>query len=259
MKGLAMADEALTRVDLHVKILDDEVVRRAKQAGLDVLVYAPHFTHLSDIRARAEKYTDDELLVVPARECFIDRWNQRRHALVIDPSEPIPDFLTFEATMEALDRRGETVLAPHPEFLTMSLSAEDIREYEHVFDAVEVFCPKNWWFHTRRMQAIARELDLPTYASSYTHLPPTIGEAWVEYERDIDSAAALTAAIEAGVDPTCYRNDGLAHLLKRRAEFAHLLKENTWDKFTRVALKGREPTNPYDPRYDDRFTDDVSY
>lgn len=252
------ADES-TRVDLHVKILDDEVVRRAKRAGLDVLVYAPHFTHLSDIRERAERYTDDELLVVPARECFADRWNRRRHVLVIDPAEPIPDFLTFEATMAELDRRDETVLAPHPEFLTMSLSAADVREYSDVFDAVEVFCPKNWWFHTRRMTDIAGDVDLPTYVSSYSHLPYTVGEAWVEYGADIESADDLTTAIEAGVDPRCYRNDGLASLLKRRVEFFHLFKENSWDKFVRVVIKDREPTNPYNARYDERFVDDVSY
>ncbi|SDJ92684.1 Predicted metal-dependent phosphoesterase TrpH, contains PHP domain [Halovenus aranensis] len=246
-----------TRVDLHVKILDDEVVRRAKQAGLDVLVYAPHFTHLSDIRDRARRYSDEDLLVVPARECFADRWNRRRHVLVIDPDDPIPDFLTFEATMAEIDRRGETVLAPHPEFLTMSLAAEDVREYQEVFDAVEVFCPKNWWFHTRRMQSIAGELDLPTYVSSYSHLPTTIGEAWVEFERDITTAGDLAGALADGADPQCYRNDGLAHLLKRRAEFAHLSKENSWDKFARVVLEGDEPTNP--SRYDDRFADDVAY
>lgn len=254
-----MAADEPTRVDLHVKILDDEVVRRAKQAGLDVLVYAPHFTHLSDIRERARQYTDDELLVVPARECFADRWNQRRHVLVINPSEPIPDFLTFEATMAELQRRDETLLAPHPEFLTMSLSAEDVREYRDAFDAVEVFCPKNWWFHTRRMESIADDLDLPTYVSSYSHLPSTLGEASVEYEQSIESAEDLTAAIESGTDPRCYRNDGLRSLLQRRVEFCHLTKENTWDKFVRVVLTDQEPTNPYNARYDEQFADDVSY
>ncbi|MFC7058299.1 PHP-associated domain-containing protein [Halovenus salina] len=246
-----------TRVDLHVKILNDEVVRRAKQADLDVLVYAPHFTHLSDIRERARAYSDEELLVVPARECFADRWNRRRHVLVIDPDEPIPDFLTFEATMTEIERRGETVLGPHPEFLTMSLGADDLREYRDAFDAVEVFCPKNWWFHTRRMKSIASDLDLPTYVSSYSHLPTTIGEAWVEFERAITSPEELATALADGAQRRCYRNDGLAHLLKRRAEFAHLSKENSWDKFARVVLKDDEPTNP--SRYDERFAEDVAY
>ncbi|PSP39031.1 metal-dependent phosphoesterase, partial [Halobacteriales archaeon QH_7_65_31] len=34
------------RVDPHVKILDERVVRRAKQRGLDAIVYAPHFIRL---------------------------------------------------------------------------------------------------------------------------------------------------------------------------------------------------------------------
>ena len=42
-----------TRVDLHVKILDETVVDRAKARDLDVLVYAPHFEHIEAIRERA--------------------------------------------------------------------------------------------------------------------------------------------------------------------------------------------------------------
>ena len=253
-----MTDE-VTRVDLHVKVLDERVVRRAKDVGLDVLVYAPHFTHLDDIREQAHRYSDDELLVVPARECFADRWNQRRHVLVVDPTEPIPDFLTFEATMAELERRDETVLAPHPEFLTMSLSREDIHEYRHVFDAVEGFCPKNWWFHTRRMHEIATDVELPTYVSSYSHLYTTIGEAYVEYEMAIETAADLAQVLEDGTPARRYRNDGLRHLLARRAEFAHLLYENTWEKFDRVVLQNREATNPYSPRYDERYVEHVAY
>lgn len=254
-----MSDDGVSRVDLHVKILDDDVVRRAKQAGLDVLVYAPHFTHLSDIRDRAARYSDDDLLVVPARECFTGVWNQRRHVLVVDPSAPIPDFLTFEATMAELEAREETVLAPHPEFLTMSLSRTDIEEYSGVFDAVEVFCPKNWWFHSRRMNQIAAETGLPAYTSSYAHLTQTVGEVWVEFDTAIESASGLCAALKAGVQRRCLRNGGLRHLLKRRAEFAHLAKENTWDKVRRVAFEHPEATNPTNGRYDDRYLDSIAY
>lgn len=249
----------VTRVDLHVKVLDDEIVHRAKAAGLDVLVYAPHFTHLDDIRERARRYTDDELLVVPARECFADRWNRRRHVLVVDPSEPIPDFLTFEATMDELGRRDETILAPHPEFLTMSLSSEDIHEYRHHFTAVEVFCPKNWWFHTRRMEAIADDVGLPTYASSYTHLPSTIGEAWVEFDGRLESATELKAALADGGPSRLYRNDGIRHLVQRGLEFGHLFYENSWEKFDRVVLQNLEATNPYSQRYDERYAELVAY
>jgi len=63
-----VTDSEYTRVDMHTKILTDEVTARAKRRGIDVLVYAPHFTRLPDIQRKAARYTDDELLVVPARE-----------------------------------------------------------------------------------------------------------------------------------------------------------------------------------------------
>ena len=48
-----MTGSEQTRVDMHVKILSDEVVARAKRRGIDVLVYAPHFTRLPEIRRTA--------------------------------------------------------------------------------------------------------------------------------------------------------------------------------------------------------------
>ena len=56
------------RIDPHVKVLDDRVVRRAKSRDIDALVYAPHFTRLPEIRQRAAQYSDEELLVLPGRE-----------------------------------------------------------------------------------------------------------------------------------------------------------------------------------------------
>lgn len=245
------------RVDLHVKILDDEVVRRAKEAGLDVLVYAPHFTRISTIRERAKRYTDDDLLVVPAREYFTGPWNDRRHVLAIDPDEPLPDFLPFEATMAELETQDATVLAPHPEFLTMSLSREDIGAYDHLFDAVEVYCPKNRWFQTRRAKTIATETGLTPFVSSYAHLSSTIGQTWVEYDREIERVGDLVAAIESDDPPKLYRKGGVSHTIARTCEFVHLFRENTWDKFERIVLEGIEETNPAQPAYGGRFEDFV--
>jgi predicted metal-dependent phosphoesterase TrpH len=46
------------RIDPHVKVLDDRVVRRAKARGIDAVVYAPHFTRLPEIRDRAARVPD---------------------------------------------------------------------------------------------------------------------------------------------------------------------------------------------------------
>jgi len=79
-----------TRVDLHVKVLDDAVVRRAKAAGVEVLVYAPHFTRLPDIRDRAREFSDEDLLVVPGREVFTGSYRDRKHVLAVGLSRASP-------------------------------------------------------------------------------------------------------------------------------------------------------------------------
>ena len=247
-----------SRVDLHVKILDEGVVRRAKAVGLDAIVYAPHFTHLSTIRERAARFSDDDLLVVPGREYFTGKWSARKHVLAVDPDEPVPDFLTFADTMAEIADHDAGILAPHPEFLTLSMTESDIETYADRLDAVEVYNPKHWPWDDRRAREIARESGLPTYLSSYAHLTPTIGEAWVEFDRTIDSAADLVDALRSGAPRRMYHRDGLVHQLKRRVEFAHLGWENSHDKFKRVVLAGDEPTHPAGD-YPDRFADMNAY
>jgi len=248
-----------TCVDLHVKIVSEDVVRRAKAAGLDVLVYAPHFEHIETIRERAARFSDDNLLVVPAREYFTGRWNERKHVLAIDPDYPVPDFISLSDTMAELDGQETAVLAPHPEFLTLSLDRADIFDYADQFDAVEVYNPKHWPWDNRRARAIARESGLQTYRSSYAHLPMTVGETWVEFDESIESAGDLVAALRAGTPRQMHRNHGAVHEAKCRVEFAHLGWENTWEKFERVVLSDLEPTDPSHPIYADRFADMNAY
>jgi predicted metal-dependent phosphoesterase TrpH len=243
------------RVDPHVKILDDAVVRRAKARGLDALVYAPHFTRLSEIRRRAERFSDDDLTIVPAREIFTGSWRDRRHVLAVGIDDPIPDFITLEAAMADLDRQDAAVLVPHPEFLTVSLDADQIRDYAAVIDAVEAYNPKHLPWDDRRARAIVRDLDVPAFASSYAHLRRTVGEVWTTIEVDTAAEAAIVSALQDGVARRVCHRDGLAHTLRRRLEFAHLGYENSWKKFDRVVRSGMEPTHPDHPAYDGRFDD----
>jgi predicted metal-dependent phosphoesterase TrpH len=247
------------RVDLHVKVLDDEVVRRAKAAGLDALVYAPHFTHLPTVRERAERYTDDDLLVVPARECFTGHWSDRRHVLAVAPDEPVPDFLSLSDTMAELDRQDTAVLVPHPGFLSVSLGREEVLQFRDVVDAVEVYNPKHLPWHNRRARAIAEAAEIPPFTSSYAHLRRTVGAAWVEFEEPLASAAALVDALQRGAPRTVHRRHGVGHQARCAAEFAHLGWENSWKKFDRVVLSGRESTHPLAPGYGGRFEEQSVY
>lgn len=244
------------RVDAHVKILDDRVVARAKRRGLDVLVYAPHYTPLPEIRRRADRHSDDELLVVPARELFTGGWRNRKHVLAVGLDEPVPDFLTLSATMAELRRQEAAILAPHPAFFTFSLSETDLQEYRDAIHAAEPFNTKHWGYHNRRARGVVRRTDLPPFASSYAHLRSTIGEAWTAFERPIESESDLVAAFRDGAARSVCRRSGPGHYLRCRAEFAHVIWENTGQKLPRLLFDRTPATHPGRDIYDSRFKAD---
>ncbi|MFB6171315.1 MAG: PHP-associated domain-containing protein [Haloarculaceae archaeon] len=244
---------------MHVKVLDDRVVERAKARGLDALVYAPHFTRLPDVEAAAERYTDEDLLVVPGRELFTGDWRDRKHVLAVGLSEPVPDFCTLSGTMAELRRQEAAVLVPHPEFATVSFDADDVRAYADVVDAVEVYNPKHLPYHNDRAREIARETGKPGFASSYAHLRGTVGEAWTTFETSFETGADLVAALRAGAPRRQFHRDGTAHALRCGAEVAHLFYENSWQKFDRLFLSGTEPTHPRHVAYQGRFDDVAVY
>lgn len=248
-----------SRVDLHVKILDEQVVRRAKRYGLDALVYAPHFTQLSAIRAKARAYSDEDLLVVPGRELFTGSWCNRRHVLALGLDSPIPDFITLAGAMAECRRQSAVVLVPHPEFLNVSLGRAAIDRYREVIDGVETYNPKHWSHHNRRARSIAAELALPAFGSSYAHRHGTVGEVWTAIEERIDTESDLLAALRSDTVRRVEHRNGTIHRLRRAAEFAHLGYENSWTKFERLVLSGREPTHPAQDSYGERFADVCVY
>lgn len=241
------------RVDAHVKVLDEGVIERAKERGLDALVYAPHFTRLPEIEARAERFSDEELLVVPAREVFTGDWRNRKHVLAVGLSEPVPDFISLEGAMAEFERQGAAVLVPHPEFATVSLEAHDLRAHGERIHGIEVYNPKHWGNHNERARELAAEFDLPAFGSSYAHLPTTVGEVWTSFDERFETAAELVSALKSGAPRRVYHRNGASHRLRCVSEFGHLFYENTWKKIDRLFLSGMEPTHPDHIAYDGRF------
>ncbi|MFP4218067.1 MAG: PHP-associated domain-containing protein [Salinarchaeum sp.] len=248
------------RVDPHVKVLSDRVVHRAKQRGLDALVYAPHFVPLPVIKRRAARFSDDDFLVVPGREVFTGDWRHRKHVLAIGLSEPVPDFITLTAAMQAFDRQDATVLIPHPEFATVSCSAVDCRRYRRTIDAVEVYNPKYLRSHTRRAHRLVDTLDVTSFGSSYAHLPATVGDVWTTLNPSeaIDTPDDLVRALASAPRRVARRTDRCARI-QALAERAHLAWENSWKKIDRVILSGSTATRPDQPIYEGRFDDNTVY
>lgn len=244
-----------TRVDMHVKVLDESVVERAKTRGIDVLVYAPHFTRLPEIRRRAERFSDEELLVVPAREVFTGDWHSRRHVLALGLSRPVPDYITFEGAMGEFARQDAVVLVPHPAFATVSLTGPEIHSNLRRLHGVETYNAKLFPHQNGRGREIARETGLPGFGSSYAHLRGTVGEAWTRFDREIDSEPDLLAALREGAPRRVFRRGSAGHRIRSAIEYAHLFWENSYEKFDRVFLSGTEPTHPSHVAYDGRFDD----
>ncbi|MFB6229475.1 MAG: PHP-associated domain-containing protein [Halobacteriales archaeon] len=246
---------APARVDLHVKVLTKRVVDRAKARGLDAVVYAPHFRRLPEIRERAARFSEAELTVIPAREVFTGSWQNRKHVLGIGLEEPIPDFITLDGAIEELTRQEAAILVPHPTFLTVSLSAADLRARRDRIHAVETYNPKHWPHHNRRARALQGELGIPAFTSSYAHLGATVGESWTVFPGLDPTEAALRSALRSGHPRSVERRRGAGHQLHCALEFGHLCVENTWKKFDRVLLSGPEATHPGRPAYRGRFDD----
>jgi len=242
-----------------VKVLDETVVSRAKDAGVDVLVYAPHFTRLPDVRERAAAFSDEDLLVVPGRELFTGSYRDRKHVLAVGLEEGVPDFVTLDGALTELDRQDAAVLAPHPDFLTVSLTPADVEAYRGRLDAVETYNPKHLPHHDRRARRVADAHDLPGFASSYAHLPGSVGQVWTAFDAAIDSEADLVDALRSGASRRVHHEDGAGHRRQRLAEKLHLVYENTWEKVDRLLLSGMEPTHPRHIAYDGRFDDVAVY
>ena len=248
-----------TRVDAHVKVLDERVVARAKERGVDALVYAPHFTRLPTVRRRADRFSDDELTVVPGREVFTGDWSNRRHLLVIGLADPVPDYVTFEGAMAEFERQDAAVLVPHPEFATISLTRPELAAHDARIHAIETYNTKLLGHQNRRARDIADDLDLPGFGSSYAHLRGTVGEAWTAFEGELPDAEAIVEAFREGRPRTVVHRGGLGHRLRGLVEFGHLGYENTWVKADRLFLSGEEPTLPSNVAYEGRFDDVAVY
>lgn len=251
--------DAPTRVDLHVKVLDDRIVERAEDAGVDVLVYAPHFVRLPEIRARAERFSTDEVTVVPAREVFTGDWRNRRHLLAIGLGDPVPDFITYEAALAEFERQDAAVLVPHPEFLNVSLTRAEVSAYRDRIHAVETYNAKLFERQNDRGRRIAEAFDIPGFGSSYAHLRGSIGAAWTEFESDVTDGAALVAALRDREGRTVVKRTDPATTARRLVEFAHLGFENSYGKLDRLFLSGMEPTHPRHIAYGGRFDDVAVY
>ena len=248
-----------TRVDCHIKTLSPSVIARAVARGVDAVIYAPHFTPLPEIEATAAAYGDAPVTVIPGREIFTGSWRSRRHLLAVGMRAPVPDFISLEGALEALTEQGATILVPHPGFANVSLTAAEVTSHQDRLDAIEQENFKSRRRHNHRAREIAGRSGLPTFGSSYAHLPASVGATVTVFDESLPDAASVITAI-AGEGPREIVSDvGPQSQLQGIVEFSHLGWENTVQKLRRMGSPGIAATHPQAPVYDGRFDDVAVY
>lgn len=248
-----LGDMAGCRIDPHVKVLDDRVKASAIANGVDAIVYAPHYTPWPSIVEQARRYSDEELLVVPAREVFTGGMTDRRHVLALDLEYPVPDFLDLETTMDILAKQDACVIAPHPGYLSMSLSLSDLLRYQAQFHAVEVYNPKFLPWHEARASRIAERIGAPKLASSYAHLRRSVGSVSIEVGSSLECPADVIAAIRTGDITAINISTAPRRWQVSLGELMHLGWENTIQRLARALRADLPPTHPSSPLYDQYY------
>ena len=248
-----------TRVDCHIKKLSPSVIARAAARGVDAVIYAPHFTPLPEIEATAAAYADAPVMVIPGREIFTGTWRSRRHILAVGMSAPVPDFITLEGALETLSEQGATVLVPHPGFANVSLTAAEVASHHERLDAIEQENFKSRRRHNRRAREIADRSGLPTFGSSYAHLPASVGATVTVFDGTLPDAASVIAAIAGDRHRRIVSELRPQSQLQGILEFSHLGWENTVQKLRRLGTPGFAATHPEAPVYADRFDDVTVY
>lgn len=160
-------------------------LRVARRRGLDGLALTNH-----DFYRR-------ELAVDPACLPGIEVSTTRGHLLVVGADPPTrtqPGELTPNEAVALAQEHDCAAIIAHP-FRNSSLRASDAD-----FDAIEINGKHPE--HRRRVEAIARDRDIPVVAGSDAHFPFEVGRVFTRFDIDRLTPAAVVGAIRDGrVEP----------------------------------------------------------
>jgi len=187
------------KLDLHVHTLHsgdsitsvDEAIEWAKRRELDGIAIADHNT----MDAFEEIPEDPGIIVIPGEE--ID--TQKGHLIALGITEKIPSGLLFSETLQLIRERGGVSVVPHPfDFFRSGVGSKTIRS--HPPDAIEVINSHSLFFNlTKRLGfSLAEELDIACVAGSDSHLPESIGDAYVIVSCKEPSRVEILRSIREG-------------------------------------------------------------
>ena len=210
------------KMDLHVhtnysdsRSTVHDVVRAAKQRGLDGLAITDHETTAGAIAAAKE---DTGLIVIPGIEVKTREGHVLGLGVDDHPHTSLHKSSIFDVA-QAIWRMGGIVVIPHPYAPFFSTKREVIERL--IPDAIEVLNALSPFVRYGRSRSakLADRLGVAQVAGSDSHASQTVGDAYTLIDAASTTVADILQAIREGKTHVC----GSASAWKYRTHFPHFL------------------------------------
>jgi len=198
----------------------EEILRKAEEAGLDVIAITDHDTVDG---AKKALTIPSGVLVIPGIEVS----TKQGHLLVLGVTEVIPSGLDVVTTVDIARRMGALLILPHPYHVWRHGVARRKNAGMAVVDAVESFNSRYIVGSANKKAArIAKRLGKPCVGGSDAHNARFVGfgRTYVEAEKNVP---AILEAIRAG-NVSCGGKQTPLRTYTRQSI------NNTWKKIKRI-------------------------
>jgi predicted metal-dependent phosphoesterase TrpH len=173
----------------------DMLVEQAVAVGLDGLAVTDHDVLHASLEA-ADLAADHGLVGIPGMEVT----SAAGHVLALGVTEPIPEGLSFETTLDRIRAGGGIAVVPHPfQESRHGVLANISREALTAADAIEVYNSRLLTGRANRQaERFARRNGMAMTAGSDAHIAEMVGQAVTHIGADERSVDAVLDAIRAG-------------------------------------------------------------
>lgn len=177
-----------------------EVIEAAKNKGLDGMAITDHHTLLG---AKEAMSVENDLVIIPGEEVRTDRGE----ILAFGIKELVPKELPIEEAIRMVHLQNGLVFIPHPTVPFFGKLKESEMSTLPI-DGLEVFSaisPLAGHYASKNI-AMAERLGFSMIASSDSHFPETVGDAYTIIDAEDRSLSSILEAIKGGKTETCCRS-----------------------------------------------------
>ncbi len=167
-----------------------EIVKRAREIGLDAIAVADHNTMKGSQIAIEEAKDISDFLVIPAMEVSTNKG----HIVALGITQEVEKGHSPERTIEEIRSQGGIAIVPHPFVRYREGLCDYVKDLD--IDAIEtlnsryIFGYSNW-----RAKNLAIKKEIPQIGASDAHFLGSIGSCVTELEADFSTDSVIKAIL----------------------------------------------------------------